>query len=468
MQNKKAYIWNFGGNMIPQALFLVTNIVLARFLTPADFGAVGVLSIFVSLASTLTDTGFSGSLVKEKDVTPIDFSTVFVFNLTISLSIYLLLYLLSDAIEKFFSYPDLRYVVRSLCLVFVIRAIGLVPRALLIRNIRFDIQAKISIFSVSIACLVAIIGGIIGWKYYALVAYQLIYASLETSLLVIVTKYKFSFAFSKESFKRLFSFGFFTTICTTIDTIYENIMATLFGRFLNMSAAGYLSQAQKLEVASTNSLVRTLNSVSFPVLTRLRDNIDRFIKETNSIQETFISLIFPLLFAVVIYAKEIILLLYGEDWLQASIYLQLLIFVGIFYILECLDRNNIKSLGFVRELSRVTIQKRIIGLIIIVLCLLITPFAMLYGYILSTFIGFLYNKHLYCKLLNLHFFHDLLRVLKLLILPMVFALSVCLIRYLINNMVINIIISLILVIVYYFSIFRNKGILFNFNVKNNN
>lgn len=458
MQNKKAYIWNFGGSLIPQVLFLLTNIVLARFLTPSDFGAVGVLSIFVSLASTLTDTGFSGSLVKEKTISPLDCSTVFVFNLSVSCTIYILLFLSSALIESFFSYPGLQYIVRSLCLVFVIRAIGIVPRAQLTRNIRFDIQAKIAIFSVTIACIVAIIGGIIGWKSYALVAYQLIYAFVETVLLISTTKYKISLRFSVESFKRLFSFGFFTTICTTIDTIYENIMAMLFGKFLNMSAAGYLSQAQKLEVASTNSLVRTLNSVSFPILTKKRDDIPDFIRETNSIQQTFISLIFPVLFIIIIFAKEIVVLLYGKEWLEAGIYLQLLIFVGMFYILECLDRNNIKSLGQVKALSKITIIKRGIGLSIILACLLISPFSMLYGYIISTMLGFLFNKALYCKITGVHFIIDLWRELRLLIAPSLFAISAFITRYFCNYLLLEIILCTILTATYYYFTIRHSNL----------
>lgn len=459
MHNKKAYFWNFGGSIIPQALFLVTNIILAHFLTPDDFGAIGVLTIFVSLASTLSDTGFSGSLVKEDSITPIDCSTVFCFNLTISSSLYLLLFLFSNLIERFFSYPGLQNIIRCLSLVFIIRSIGIVPRAILTRKVQFDKQAVISVVSVSIACAIAIVGGVVGWKSYALVAYQLTYAFCETILLIVITKYEISFKFSKDSFKRLFSFGFFTTICTTVDTAYENIMALLFGKFLSIGAAGYFSQAQKLEVASTNTLVKTLNSVSFPILTRKKNDLRAFELETNSIQKMFISAIFPILFLIVFFSHEIIVLLYGKEWIESSLYLRFLIFVGMCYILECLDRNNIKSLGYVKELSKLTIFKRILGLGIILSCLVISPFYMLYGYILSTFIGFLLNKRLYCRIIGKKFYGDLFRECKLLIAPLCFGVLGFCIKMIVIELYMEIIIISIMLGTYYYIFFRSNNIL---------
>lgn len=449
MHNKKSYIWNFLGRVVPQILFLITNIVLARYLTPDDFGSIGVLSIFVSLASTLTDSGFSGSLINERDIDTIDCSTVFDFNLIVSFSIYTLLCVFSHIIENFFGYDGLSLIVCTLCLVFVIRSFGIVPRAILTRDIQFEKQAIISFISVFIACISAIIGAIYGWRAYALVAYQLIYALIETLLLFYVTKYAISFKFSRSSFKKLFSFGAFTTITNIIDTIYENIMSLLFGKFMSISAVGYYSQAQKLETASTNSMVQTLNSVAFPILSRKKDNPQDFISESLSIQRSFITIIFPLIFIVIVYAHDIIKIIFGMEWIESAKYLKVLMGVGIFYILESLNRNYIKSFGKVKSLYYITLIKRVIGIALIFAFLVFSPFAMLYGYLLSTAVGYFFNKMIYCRLIKQNFLSSLIQDIDMLKVPILIFIGWLFIEHNIVNEVLSFTVIIITLVIYY-------------------
>lgn len=454
MRNKSAYIWNFTGRIVPQILFLFCNMVLARYLTDTDFGAVGVLTVFISLATTLSDAGFSGSLVKEKIITNLDCSTVFVFNMIISIIIYIIIVLCSGIMATFFHYPSLQAIIILLSLVFVIRAFGIVPRTKLIKDLRFKYLSIISIFSVTLSCIVAICCAILKFGVYSLVAYQLLYAVSETILIIILSRYHFSVAFSMNSFKRLFSFGFFTTICNVIDSIYENIIGFLFGHFLSLSTAGYYSQAQKIESAATNSMAQTLNSVSFPILVKFANNRDTFISESYSIANIFISLIFPLIFIGIVFSDEIITLLYGHKWLASSIFLKLLLFVGIFQILESLERNNIKSLGYVKELSKITFYKRILGVIIIFIFLFLSPFSMLYGFIASTALGFIINKWLLCKILQLSFIKNLLNELKLLILPFIFFITIIIFKSLANNILLETTGVLSISIAYYFIMYQ--------------
>lgn len=454
MQNKKSYIFNLAGRIIPQTLYLITTVILSRFLSPADFGAVGVLTVFVSLASTLSDSGFGGSLIKENNVTPIDYSTVFVFNLSVSLILYLGLCLFAGHIQSYYQYEGLSNYIYILCSVFVIRSIGIVPRTILTRNLKFNYIASISIISVLCACVLSIVSGAKGWGAYALIVYQIAYALLETFISVIVTKYKILFRFNIDSFKKLFSFSLFTTLCNVIDSIYENLLTNLFGKYSGMDAAGYYSQASKLENASTNSIVQSLNSVSFPILTRKKDNIEKFIGEANSIKINFVELIFPFICIIIVYSKEIIDFLYGNEWIGSAIYLKMLMFVGIFYILENLDRNNIKSLGYARGLFIITIIKRSIGIGVIILSLTISPFTMLYGFILSTAIGYLFNKWLFCKYIDYSFWKNLKKDIKILSAPMLFLIVCIMIKYICNSINISVLLTFIVSSVYYYCILK--------------
>ena len=274
MKNKTAYIWGLIGRFAPQVIYLATTMILARFLTPDDFGQIGVLSVIFTVAYVLMDSGLGGSLIKEKDISDIDCSSIAFFNLCISVSIYALLFLLSDTLETYFEVEGLSNVIRVLGLVFPITAFGIVPRALLNRNLQFKKVSENLILAVILAATVSIIIAILGGGVYALVSYQLANNLIIVILNSIALKYHFSIKFSLSSLKRLLPFGITTSIITVVDTVYENILTTFTGKYMNIQEAGYLYQAKRLEESLTQSIATTIGSVSFPIMTRLKNSVN--------------------------------------------------------------------------------------------------------------------------------------------------------------------------------------------------
>lgn len=395
MQNPQAYFWNLVGKLIPQVVYLATTIVLARFLTPEDFGTIGVLAIFFAIANTLMEAGLGGSLIKEKQVASIDYSTIFVFNIVVSHILYVIILGCAGFIENFFEIANLSSIIKLLCLVFIINAWGLVPNTILFKEIKFKELTIASILSVSVAAIVAIVLAVINYGVYVLVWYQLVLALVGVLLRYYYSRYHIDFKFSVRSFKRLFSFAFFSTICSIIDTLYENILTFLFGKFLSVKAAGFLDQAKKLEQSATQSLSGPIANVSFPILAKLKEDKTLFNLEADSIFRNFTLMVFPLFFLVSVYSEDIIRLVYGTNWILAAPYLSILMFASVFHIMETLNRTFIKSMGIVDRLLWITIWKRLVGLLVIFLSLLVSPMAMMYGYVASTLIGFIFNLYLY-------------------------------------------------------------------------
>ena len=415
MQNKKAYIWNLVGKFFPQGIFLLTTIVLARYLSPADFGMISVLTVFFTVANVVMEAGLGGALIMEKEITKIDCSTMFVFNLSTSVVFYIVLFFSADVVADFYHIPNLSTVMRILCLIFLINAWGMVPRTLLVKNLKFKQITFMTSLASLIACVLAISSALVGLKVYALVIYQL------TSALVIVvgsyyySKYRVSFRFSYKRFKHLFSFGIMTTLVSVIDTIYENLMNILFGKYINVRQAGYLDQAKKLENTVTQSLSMTISNVAFPILSRLSTEKDKFRKEADSIFMTVIVFLFPLLMALSVYSKEIIVFLYGAKWETSAMYFSLLIFAGIFQVMETLNRNFIKSLGEVKSLFCVTLVKRALGIGLIFVCLTVSVDLILYAYIVSSFLGYFFNMLAYSKKVSQTVAKQLLIMIKALL-----------------------------------------------------
>lgn len=400
MNNISAYIWNFASKFGGQLLWLLTTMVLSRFLTPSDFGIVGVLSIIFMVANTLTESGLGGALVIQKELLKEDCSTISVFNIIVSIAIYALIFISADKIEAFYAVEGLADVTRIISLVFVINAWGIVPRTILYRELRFRTMCIVSLTAVLISAIVAIILAFYDFGVYALVVYQIVLAIVNTVGLYIMSHYRLSFKFSLYSFRKLFGFGFYTTITGVLDTIYENILSAVFGKFLSITQAGYLSQAKKIEEASAQSLLSTVNNTAFPILAKKKNNIEDFKQEADVIIKSVPLLIFPALITIAVFSKEIISILFGKKWLPASEYLSMLVFAGMFMIFDAINRNFIKSLGNVDRLFVFTVIKRTIGCCIIILSAIVSVHMVLYGYVLSAFIGFMLNCYLYSKLIN--------------------------------------------------------------------
>ncbi len=454
MRNKRAYIWGLITRLGPSLIQLISNMILARFLSPSDFGTIGVLSIIFLVANTLIDSGLGGSLVKEQNITKQDCSTIGVFNLGISLLFYIILFFTAPLIGSFYRIEDLDLVVRLLSLSFVIGSLGMVPKAILIRDLRFNVICIITIVSNLLAAVLAIVMAINGLGVYSLVAFNLVGISLATICQIIVSKYSISFHFSKDSFKRLFSFGIFTTIASVIDTIYENLLTAVVGKFVNVSEAGYLSQAKRLEEAATVSVTATIANVSFPILTKLKNNIETFRQEANSLMYIVISLITPLLFFLILFSEKIITIVYGSNWAPAAYYFSILIWAGILLVIESVLRSFIKSLCEVKSLAVVTCIKRIIGILIIIVSFFISPNYIIYGYVLSCFVGLCFNFYLYTKISSTKVTEIIMIITKSVAIPIVYYIIAFSCDYIFSNIFIKLCINIILLFIVYSNVYK--------------
>lgn len=454
MENKRAYIWAIIGNFTPHAIALFSNMILARFLLPEEYGKVAVLAVFTSIATILLDSGLGGSLIKEKSVSRQDFSTISVFNISVSCIIYVILFLFSGQIEAFYKIDGLKSVARWLCLSFVINSWGVVPKAILIRRVDFKGISQINILSYIISSSLAIIVGVIYKNVYALIVNQLVNSLVQVLLLIYKSGYRFSFTFSFASFKRLIPFGIFTTVTSVIDSIYENLIAIIFGKVYNAQQAGYVSQAKRLEELSSRTVANTVNNVAFPILVKYKDNNELFLSEANKIFRSIILLSLPILLSIALFSDQIVYFLWGNQWITSAYYLKLLMFAGIFILIESLNRNFIKALTIVDQLLKFTVFKRIVGISIIALTALYYPTLLLYSYVISSFIGYLFNNYVYTRHMNISFIAPLSELCKLLLPNILYYVTVSYVLSLGIHICFPILISMVYLLLYYLIILR--------------
>lgn len=259
-------MWSAVERFSVQGIQFVLSIIIARLVLPSEYGLIAMLGIFLAIAQTFVDSGFSNALIQKKDRTEVDYSTVFYFNIGVAILVYVLLYLAAPFIGRFYSEPLLETVCRWVGLNVVLNSFTLVQRTRLIISSDFRTLAKASLISVIISGVVGVYFAWLGYGVWALVA-----QSLGNSLLNVIFLWAFvawipKKEFSLKSFRRLFSFGSKLLVGALLHTIYLNLYTLVIGRFFNSTQVGYFNRSQTFAVFPSSNLTEIVNRAMYPVL----------------------------------------------------------------------------------------------------------------------------------------------------------------------------------------------------------
>ena len=305
-------------------LDFISGIVLARLLTPHDYGVVGMLVIFLALARTFIDGGFGSALIQKKQPTSEDYSTILYWNLGLSVTLYAILYACAPLVARFYDLDLLCDVLRVQGLVLIINAVRIVQRNQLRKRLEFKKIAYVNVTANAIALVVTIYLAWKNWGVWALVVQQLLVSVITTSLYWITAKWYPSLVFSVKSFKELFSFGGFILLSNLFNTLCNNIQGLLIGKIYKSSTLGYYSKASSTESYASTFISNVLSQISYPVMSEVQNDKTRMI----SILKRFIGasayITFPLLLLLMLLAKPIFVLLYSDKWLTSVPYFQIL------------------------------------------------------------------------------------------------------------------------------------------------
>lgn len=382
----------------------LSNIVLARLLTPADFGYIGMLMVFIAVSTSFVDGGFGSALIQKTNPTQQDYSTVFYWNIFLGVILYVILFNVAPWIADFYHMEILTKILRLEGVILIINAFTIVQFNKLRKTMQFK---KITIINVT-AALVSVIAAI-GYAYrgggvWALVWQQIILGVVNVLMLFIMVPWKPSLSFSLNSFKSLFKFGSFILLSSLINTIANNISGLIVGRFFSAARMGYLSQAQKLENVASTSIAATVEQVSYPLLVEVKEDYKRMAQVLRLFNLMLLSFVMPIMLIILLAAQPIVLFLFGEKWLPSAEILQILSIAGIFICLQGSSYNVIAAIGKSDVLFNWTVIKRGVGIGLIFIGLWSYGFkGVLWGMVASSaFIWFsncwLVSKHIGYKL----------------------------------------------------------------------
>lgn len=340
----------------------VSSIVLARLLTPYDYGCIGLLSIFLLLSQAFLEGGFDTALIQKKEPTQEDYSTVFWWNLVMSLVLYSLLFFSAPVIAGFYDIPLLSKVLRIQGLVLFLYALNTIQRTRLYKNFDFKLLSIITILSSIISLCVTIYLAYRGYGVWSLVVQYLLIAAIPTVVFWLFMKWRPAWVFSKQSFKELFSFGFYMFMSKLINTFCSKINSLLIGRLYSPTTLGYFSKAMSTENMASNTISSVMAQVTYPLYAQVQDDKQVLANMVRRFSMTIAFITFPMMVILMLDAKPIFVLLYSEKWLPCVPYFQILCLVGLSECLQAVNAQTIAAIGKSRLMFHWTLVKRTIGL----------------------------------------------------------------------------------------------------------
>jgi len=392
--------WSAIDNVLQMGVTFLVSIVLARLLTPDDYGLIGIIAIFTAVCNTLVNAGFTTALIRKKDATDDDYNTVFLANLAIGLILYVLIYVCSPLISNFFNREELTDLTRVSSLSIVIGALALVQQTKLTKRIDFKSQAKITIASTTISGVIGILMAFVGYGVWALVAQQLSRAVIWAVLLCFINRWLPKLRFSKTSFHELFGFGWKIMISWLLETIWRELFQAVIGKFYTPAALGQYTRSLHFSQLLSTNLTNVIQRVTYPVLSDIQDDRTRMLSAYRKIIKTTMFATIISMFAMGAISEPLLYCLIGPQWHDAAVYLPLICLNGTLYPLHAINLNMLQVQGRSDLFLGLEIIKKIVGVGPLCVGAFIGIIPMLYTNLLAGIIAFFLNSYYSGKFLG--------------------------------------------------------------------
>lgn len=383
------------------ALQFCVNLILARLLLPSDFGAIGMLAIFLAVSQTLIDSGFGSALIQKKNPTQTDYSTIFYWNVAFSILLYFVLYAISPFVGRYFHMPLLSDVLRVIGINLILSGIFAIQSTRLRKELAFKTLAITNLSAYVSGAVVGIGLAYNGWGVWSLVAMQLTSGLIGIVTLAFITHWHPSIIFSINSMRELFSFGVYIMAANILQTICQNVQGLIIGRKFSAKQMGYYSQAYKLDQVTSQSIPQVIVQVMYPVYSSIQDERQRLSEMVGMNQRVIAFLIFPLLGLLIMISNPIIMFLYGEKWLPSAPYFQILCVGGFFVCLQNINFYAVAAIGKSRTLFLWSFYKWGFLLAALLIGMNFGMYGILWGMVLSSINIYIVNSALVDKHIGL-------------------------------------------------------------------
>lgn len=384
-------VWSIFQRFGKMGIAFIANLVMARLLTPDDYGTIGILMIFIALSMVFIDAGFGNALIQKTNPTEKDYTTIFYFNLFISGIIYIILFFAAPAIATFYKMDSLCGLLRVLSLVLIINAMSIIQDCRLRKEMNFKVLSISTIVSAILGAVAGIYAAKVGYGVWSLVIYNIVEAISRTIMLWIMCRWLPLICFSLESLKQLFRFGGFLLANSFLFTLRRSAIPIFMGKLFSASDLGYYTQAKKVEEVPVSGIQSIIGQVTFPLFAAVKEDKNK-LREAQRKGNIFLAFIcVPMMTVLFVLSQDLIVGLYTEKWAAAIPYLRILCLCGIFVSLQEVNANVITALGYSGLYFKWSIVKTIVLFVFLFVGSFIGIYGMLTAWLLQNFIAYIIN-----------------------------------------------------------------------------
>ena len=359
-------VWTAIQKYTTMGVGFISGIILARLLTPHDYGCIGMLAIFMSLAETFIDGGFGSALIQKKNATQVDYSTIFFWNIAVAVVAYAILFFSAPAISRFYNIPILCPVLRVQALILFVYAFNLIQKNQLRKKLNFKLLSIVNITTSVVSLAITIYMAYNGYGVWSLVIQNLVAAIIPTAVFWFYVKWRPSWTFSWKSFKELFSFGFYMFLTHLFNTFSMKLQGLLIGKVYSSNTMGYYSKAVGTESLASHSIVSVMTQVTYPLYAKVQDDKVALSNMIKRLTMTTAYFTFPLMFILLLVAKPMFVLLYSDRWLASVPYFQVLCIAGLASCLQSINLQSISAIGKSKVMFSWSVIKSVLRIVLVV------------------------------------------------------------------------------------------------------
>lgn len=432
LKNKtiKGVGWSAADALLGQGVTFIVGLVLARLLSPDEYGLIGICLIFTTVLNGIVDSGFSNALIRKKDVTDEDYNTMFTTNMAISIVLYVLLFISAPFVSDFFHRIELTALVRVTGLILFLNALSITQVTILTKNIDFKTKTKASLVSAIISGVIGIVMAFMGYGVWSLVAQQLSKQLLYTLCLWVLNKWWPKFTFYNDSFKYMWGFGWKLLVSGILNNVWNQLYQVVIGRCYTSSTLGHYTRANECASIFSSNLTTIIQRVTFPVLSELQDDKKKLLVSYRKLIKVSMFVTVICMFALGAMAEPMIYSLIGPQWHQAATFLPFICITMSLYPLHAINLNMLQVQGRSDLFLYLEIVKKIITLIPIFIGAFVGVYWMLCASVFTGFIAFLLNSWFTGKFLNYSSWQQLKDVLPSYLIALFIGFIVYLLKFL--------------------------------------
>ena len=388
----KGTVWSAADAFLGQGVTFLVGLVLARLLTPDEYGLIGICLIFNTVLNGIVDSGFSNSLIRKNNCTEEDFNTMFLTNMVFSLGLYVLLYISSPFISLFFSRNDLVPIIRVTGLLLICNALCITHLTILTKRIDFKTKTKASLSSAIVSGGIGIVMAYLGCGVWSLVAQMISKQLVYAVTLWTLVKWHPSFCFSWVSFHYMWGFGWKLMLSGLLNNIWNQLYQVVVGKFYSPATLGQYTRSRQFANLFSENFTSIVQRVSYPALANIQDDKDRMVAAYRKVIKMTMFVTVIVLFALGAASEPFIYCLIGPKWDEAASFLPLICITLTLYPLHAINLNMLQILGRSDIFLYLEIIKKVVGLIPICLGIFVGIYWMLVGSIFTGLISFFLNS----------------------------------------------------------------------------